>query len=42
MLKEYLIGNFETQAKVVRIFCVDNPLLREALKAEVIDHIRSA
>ena len=42
MLKEYLIGNFETQAKVVRIFCVDNPLLREALNDEVIDHIRSA
>ena len=42
MLKEYLIGNFETQAKVVRIFCVDEPNLRNALKAEVIDHILSA
>ncbi len=42
MLKEYLIGNFETQARVARIFCVDNPLLREALKADVIDHIKAA
>ena len=42
MLKEYLIGNFETQAKVVRIFCVDHPILRETLKAEVIDHMTTA
>lgn len=42
LLKEYLIGNFETQAKVVRIFCVDQPTLRDTLKAEVIDHIISA
>ncbi len=42
LLKEYLIGNFETQAKVVRIFCVDQPTLRDTLKAEVIDHIMSA
>ena len=42
MLKEYLIGNFETQAKVVRVFCVDLPILRDALKAEVIDHVASA
>ncbi len=42
MLKEYLIGNFETQAKVVRVFCDDRPTLRKALKAEVIDHIKSA
>ncbi|MDE2889631.1 MAG: HD domain-containing protein [Gemmatimonadota bacterium] len=42
MLKEYLIGNFETQAKVVRIFCADRATLREALKAEVIEHIKSA
>jgi hypothetical protein len=40
MLKEYLIGNFEAQAKVVRIFCEDNPNLREALKAEVLDFLR--
>ncbi len=42
MLKEYLIGNFETQAKVVRVFCVDRPTLKEALRTEVIDHIKSA
>ncbi len=42
LLKEYLIGNFETQAKVVRIFCVDQPTLRDTLKAEVIDHMMSA
>ena len=42
MLKEYLIGNFETQAKVVRIFCIDDPTLRDALKNEVIDHMMNA
>lgn len=42
MLKEYLIGNFETQAKVVRIFCIDEPTLRDALKDEVIDHMMNA
>ncbi len=35
MLKESLIGNFEAQAKVVRVFCIDNPTLRKALKAEI-------
>ena len=41
MLKEYLIGNFEAQARVVRIFCTNNPTLRAALKAGVIDHLKS-
>ncbi|MDA0745157.1 MAG: HD domain-containing protein [bacterium] len=41
MLKEYLIGNFEAQARVVRIFCTNNPTLRAALKAGVIEHLKS-
>lgn len=39
MLKEYLIGNFEAQAKVVRIFCEDNPKLRQALKTDVLPYL---
>ena len=39
MLKEYLIGNFEAQAKVVRIFCDDNPKLRQALKTDVLPYL---
>ena len=35
LLKDYLIGNFEAQAKVVRIFCTDNPALLETVKAEI-------
>ena len=37
MLKESLIGNFEAQAKVVRVFCVDDEELREALRGCVAD-----
>jgi hypothetical protein len=39
MLKEYLIGNFEAQAKVVRIFCSDNPQLRSALKSDAMAYL---
>ncbi len=35
MLKKSLIDNFEAQAKVVRVFCIDDPVLRSALKSEV-------
>ena len=41
MLKEYLIGNFEAQAKVVRIFCVDNPQLRSALKSGAMEYLKT-
>ena len=42
MLKEYLIGNFEAQAKVIRIFCIDDDGLREALKRDVHAHLVSS
>ena len=42
LLKEYLIGNFETQAKVVRVFAVDDPVLHEALRHEVGGRIQAA
>ena len=35
MLKESLIGNFEAQAKVVRVFCVDEPHLLSAVREDI-------
>lgn len=37
MLKDSLLGNFEAQAKIVRVFCVDEPALRRALKTGIKD-----
>ena len=37
LLKDYLIGNFEAQAKVVRVFCSDKPLLLRAVRANIKD-----
>ena len=34
LLKNYLIDNFEAQARVVRIFCDDIPQLRRAVRDE--------
>ena len=42
LLKEYLIGNFETQAKIVRVFAVDDPTLHGALRDEIGDRIQAA
>ena len=39
MLKDYLIGNFETHAKVVRIYCKDIPVLAEALKQDILSDL---
>jgi HD superfamily phosphohydrolase len=35
MLKESLIGNFEAQAKVVRVFCIDEPRLLSAVREDI-------
>lgn len=35
MLKESLIGNFEAQAKVVRVFCVNDPALMSAVREDI-------
>ena len=34
-LKEYLIDNFESHAKIFRIFCIDNSMLKETIKGDV-------
>lgn len=39
-LKDTLIKNFEAQAKVVRIFCIDNPVLRNMIKEDVITYLK--
>ena len=39
MLKESLIGNFEAQARVVRIFCVDDPRLLSAVREDIADRL---
>lgn len=36
LLKDYLIDNFEAQAKVVRIFCENDASLRQALKEQAL------
>jgi len=41
LLKDYLIDSFEAQAKVIRIFCIDNPVLRKALKAEALPFLEA-
>ena len=41
LLKDYLIDNFEAQAKVIRIFCIDNLVLRKALKAEALPFLEA-
>lgn len=38
-LKEYLIDNFETHAKVFRVFCINNDNLRNALNRKVLKHL---
>ena len=38
-LKPYLIENFEAQAKIFRVFCVDDDDLRAAIKTDVMQHI---
>jgi HD superfamily phosphohydrolase len=35
MLKESLIGNFEAQAKVVRVFCVNEPRLLSVVREDI-------
>jgi HD superfamily phosphohydrolase len=42
LLKEYLIGNFETQAKIVRVFAVDDPELHGVLRNEIGDLVQAA
>ena len=39
LLTESLVDNFEAQAKVVRVFCLDHPDLRRALKEDVISYM---
>ena len=39
LLTESLVDNFEAQAKVVRVFCLDHPDLRRAIKDEVISYL---
>jgi uncharacterized protein len=39
MLKESLIGNFEAQARVVRVFCVDEPELLAAVREDIADRL---
>ena len=39
MLKESLIGNFEAQARVVRVFCVDDPRLISAVREDIADRL---
>jgi HD superfamily phosphohydrolase len=39
LLTQSIIDNFDAQAKVVRVFCVDHPELRAALKSEVKSHL---
>lgn len=41
MLKESLIGNFEAQARVVRVFCVDEPELRSAIRTDIAERLAS-
>jgi HD superfamily phosphohydrolase len=41
LLKDYLIDNFEAQAKIVRIFCEDNPLLRQTARDEALIFLES-
>ena len=42
MLKESLIGNFEAQARVVRVFCADNPKLLAAVREDITDRLIAA
>ena len=39
LLKDYLINNFEAQAKVVRVFCNDIPHLRKAVRDEALSFL---
>ena len=39
MLKESLIGNFEAQARVVRVFCVDNQELLSSVREDVAERL---
>lgn len=39
LLKDYLLDNFEAQAKVVRIFCSAKPSLREAVNDHALDFL---
>ena len=41
LLKNYLIDNFEAQAKVVRIFCDDIPNLRQAVRDEAFAFLKN-
>ena len=41
LLKNYLIDNFEAQARVVRIFCDDIPQLRQAVCAEALAFLKN-
>jgi HD superfamily phosphohydrolase len=39
MLKESLIGNFEAQARVVRVFCLDDDRLLSAVREDIADRL---
>ncbi|MCY4352937.1 MAG: hypothetical protein OXC45_07515, partial [Gemmatimonadetes bacterium] len=41
LLKNYLLDNFEAQAKVVRIFCDDIPKLRQAVRDEAFAFLKN-
>ncbi|MFT5368953.1 MAG: HD superfamily phosphohydrolase [Candidatus Latescibacterota bacterium] len=41
LLKDYLLDNFEAQAKVVRIFCNNQPSLREAVNAHALNFLKT-
>jgi len=38
-LKPYLIENFDAQAKIIRVFCINDDDLRAAIKRSVMEHI---
>jgi len=39
MLKESLIGNFEAQARIVRVFCTDDPKLLPAVRETIVHRL---
>ena len=39
MLKESLIGNFEAQARVVRVFCLDEEALLPVVREDIMDRL---